>query len=160
MRRSPAQCAGGCGRPVRKRRGAKWCSPCITRKPKVVCRTCGEAFAIDMVVGRRCKPCMSKASHEKRVGETYGLAPGDYARLLEHQGGACFICQRRPGLKRLAVDHDHSCCAGPISCGQCVRGLLCRNCNRDVLGHLKDDPASLRRAIEYVESPPAKEVLG
>jgi hypothetical protein len=113
-----------------------------------------------MMRGPRCSPCNSKAAHEKRVQETYGLGPGVYQQLLDHQGGMCAICRRKPGLKRLAVDHDHSCCPGPVSCGKCVRGLLCRGCNRDVLGHLKDDPASLRRAADYIEHPPAKEVLG
>jgi hypothetical protein len=112
-----------------------------------------------MMNGPRCRPCASKKAHTKRVGETFGLAPGEYDQLLAHQGGRCYICHRKPVSKRLAVDHDHSCCSGPTSCGKCVRGLLCRNCNRDVLGHLKDDPEALRRAIAYLQSWPSKAVL-
>lgn len=112
-----------------------------------------------MMNGPRCRPCASKKAHTKRVGETFGLAPGEYDQLLEHQDGRCYICHRRPVSKRLAVDHDHSCCPGPTSCGKCVRGLLCRNCNRDVLGHLKDDVEAFWRAIYYLENPPAKAVL-
>lgn len=112
-----------------------------------------------MMNGPRCRPCASSKAHQKRVGETFGLQPGQYAALLAHQGGRCFICHRRPVSKRLAVDHDHSCCPGPTSCGKCVRGLLCRNCNRDVLGHLKDDVEALQRAIDYLRRPPAPEVL-
>jgi hypothetical protein len=111
------------------------------------------------MTGPRCKPCASAKNHEKRVADTYGLKPGQYAELLAFQGGVCFICRRKPGLKRLACDHDHSCCPGPVSCGKCVRGLLCRSCNRDVLGHLKDDVAALQRAIDYLTNPPARKVL-
>jgi hypothetical protein len=70
--------------------------------------------------------------------------------MLERQGGVCAIC----GLpcksgKRLSIDHDHSCCPGKGSCGKCVRGLLCMNCNNG-LGHFKDDPELLGTAIAYL----------
>jgi hypothetical protein len=107
----------------------------------------------------RCKACASSRAHGKRVQETYSITPGQYAQILAAQGGVCFICQRKPVAKRLACDHDHSCCPGPVSCGRCVRGLLCRSCNRDVLGHLKDDVAALQRAIDYLTDPPARAVL-
>jgi hypothetical protein len=80
----------------------------------------------------------------------------EYHELLEYQDGRCFICHRRPQSKRLAVDHDHSCCPGPTSCGRCIRGLLCRSCNRDVVGGLREDLEAFRRAIEYLTLPPAK----
>ena len=93
------------------------------------------------------------------MSEVYSITAAEYAAILAAQGGACFVCRRKPGAKRLAVDHDHSCCPGPVSCGRCVRGLLCRSCNRDVLGHLKDSVAALLRAVEYLQHPPAKRVL-
>jgi len=83
---------------------------------------------------------MSNAAHAKRIGEMYGLTAVEYAHLLEYQDGRCYICRRKPGLKRLAVDHCHD--------RGYVRGLLCRNCNRNVLGHLKEDHDALRRAIK------------
>lgn len=101
-------------------------------------------------------------AHNRRVAKVYGLdAEGVmYAALYEAQGGRCFICQRATGAtKKLSVDHDHACCDGPVSCGKCVRGLLCSPCNRGVIGHLRDDPEALLRAVEYLRRPPAQAVL-
>jgi hypothetical protein len=72
--------------------------------------------------------------------------------LYEAQGGRCYICQRATGARRrLAVDHNHAT-------GE-VRGLLCKPCNRDVLGHLRDNTEALQRAIDYLTNPPARRVL-
>jgi hypothetical protein len=49
----------------------------------------------------------------------------------------------------LAVDHDHGCCPGQRSCGKCVRGLVCRDCNA-MLGLARDNADSLRRAASYL----------
>ena len=127
---------------------------------KKTCRDCTEVFAPDMMAnGLRCKGCQRARLRAARVQKVYSISEDQYQALLAHQGGRCFICHKRPGVKRLAVDHDHSCCAGPTSCGKCVRGLLCRQCNRDVLGNLKDSVAALYRAIEYLEDWPARAAL-
>ena len=64
--------------------------------------------------------------------------------MLEEQGGACAICRSTsPGGKgRFHVDHDHVT--------QEIRGLLCHGCNT-TLGQVKDSPAALRAAAEYLE---------
>lgn len=87
-----------------------------------------------------------------RVRVFYGLDASDYTALLARQGGGCAICGRvtsRENGKSLAVDHDHSCCPGSKTCGDCVRGLLCDNCNVG-LGCFGDDFERLRRAAAYV----------
>lgn len=99
------------------------------------------------------------AAHGRWILQTYGITSEQYWALYGAQGGLCAICQRARGKgpdgtgrgKMLSVDHDHKT-------GE-VRGLLCGPCNRDVLGHLRDDPAALRRAADYVENPPARRVL-
>ena len=95
----------------------------------------------------------STASWSQRIYETYGITESEYWEIYEHQEGYCFICRRANGRrKRLSVDHCHA--TGT------VRGLLCTACNRNVLGHLRDDPEALRRGATYLDHPPAVEVLG
>lgn len=130
------------------------------------CAKCGgKKFVGD---GRWCQKCQKKKAtrarastraHGKRVADNFGITPEEYAALLEFQGGVCFICQRPPRSRRLAVDHDHALEVDGRATRESIRGLLCRNCNYVVLGHLKEEPAAYLRAISYLENPPAREVL-
>lgn len=92
---------------------------------------------------------------------TYSITEAQYQALYEAQGGLCALCRRAKGTgaKRLAVDHDHACCPGPVSCGECVRGLLCTSCNKGVFGHLRDEVAAFDRGKDYLLNPPARRVL-
>ncbi|QBI99508.1 endonuclease VII [Mycobacterium phage Ringer] len=93
------------------------------------------------------------AAWEKHLLELYGITADEYWQIYEAQGGRCYICRKGRGLrKKLAVDHDHRT-------GH-VRGLLDTPCNRNVLGHLGDDPEALQRGIDYLENPPAFAVIG
>ncbi len=99
------------------------------------------------------------AAHARRVTTTYGIGPNAYTAILDAQNGRCYICQRATGAaRRLAVDHDHTCCPAGGSCGQCVRALLCSPCNR-LLGHLRDNTDALHRAITVIRDRPAQAVL-
>ena len=78
--------------------------------------------------------------HRKRK---YGMTPDDYNTMLDKQNGGCAICGNRClTFKALSVDHDHE--TGT------VRGLLCNACNIS-LGKMKDSPALLRKAADYLE---------
>jgi hypothetical protein len=46
------------------------------------------------------------------------------------------------------VDHDHSCCPGRQTCGKCVRGLICRQCNT-AFGVLTEK--GVVRAVRYLK---------
>lgn len=108
---------------------------------------------------REVKKERRSASHGKYILATYNITAEQYEAIYLAQGSKCAICQRATGATRkLAVDHDHSCCAGPTSCGKCVRSLLCKPCNR-MLGHMRDDPEMAERAADYLRNPPGREVL-
>ncbi|AMS02685.1 endonuclease VII [Gordonia phage Yvonnetastic] len=94
--------------------------------------------------------------HARRLQAVYNLKLSEYEEILAHQGGKCAICQRATGKsRRLSVDHKHEKDGGGY-----IRGLLCGPCNRDVLGHLRDNVEALQRAIDYLTNPPAVEVIG
>lgn len=85
-----------------------------------------------------------------RIKTRFGMTPEQYYKMLERQGGLCAGCGTIPNGKKLAVDHDRSCCPQNKSCGDCVRGLLCSNCNT-ALGLLKDDKEVMIRLIGYLD---------
>jgi Recombination endonuclease VII len=70
----------------------------------------------------------------------------------------CGLCGKTLARKALAsqpvIDHDRQHCQSGSSCGQCVRGVLCRKCNTH-LGHLEALQAAglLDAAVEWVKSP-------
>lgn len=105
--------------------------------------------SVGQIAGRAsiCKDCCSIKSLKQ-----YGITEHQYNSMLEDQGNRCAICGScSPGSSgRWRVDHNHGCCPGEKSCGNCVRGLLCRTCNSG-LGFLHDDSILLRRAADYVE---------
>lgn len=75
----------------------------------------------------------------------YGIDADFYDQLLASQGHVCAICLNPETVsgRALAVDHDHT--------SGLVRGLLCGACNR-ALGLMRDDPAALARAAQYLRT--------
>lgn len=102
--------------------------------------------------GSSCKDCSKTAGWVRNLEKKFGLTPDEYHGLLDSQDGKCAICQTAPRNRNLAVDHDHKT-------GQ-IRGLLCTMCNHQMLGGAKDDVEILRRAVAYLDTPPALEVIG
>ena len=96
---------------------------------------------------------LSTQRWEQHIQKTYGIAPSEYWAIYEAQGGVCAICQRANGkVRRLAVDHDHK--TGMI------RGALCRTCNKQILGHSRDEIEFFERAAQYLRYPPAVSIIG
>jgi hypothetical protein len=88
---------------------------------------------------------------KRYLKRNYNISAKEYYELLENQGGGCAICgmtEEELG-QHLSVDHNHRCCPQrKKSCGMCVRGLLCPNCNNG-LGRFQDNPELLLKAFEY-----------
>lgn len=74
----------------------------------------------------------------------YNLEEDELKELYGIQGGKCAICDDPIQLmaKKTHIDHDHES-------GQ-VRGILCLGCNLG-LGHFRDDPQRLQKAITYLQ---------
>jgi Recombination endonuclease VII len=82
----------------------------------------------------------AKATQRTKKLRNYGLTQEQFQVMQAAQNSTCPICAQ-PFTKQPAIDHDHATGA--------VRGLLCRQCNAGI-GSLRDSPANLQRAIEYL----------
>ena len=82
----------------------------------------------------------------------YGLSREDVQAILQLQGGGCGLCgvTVQANGKRLSVDHCHD--------STFVRGILCEECNV-LLGRIEKNEGWMLRAIEYLASPPAQQIL-
>lgn len=78
------------------------------------------------------------------------LTVAEYEKILADQGGVCAGCKTETGEHLWNIDHDHGCCAGQWSCGECVRGLLCAPCNK-AAGFVEDNAETLLRLANYVD---------
>jgi hypothetical protein len=147
----------------------KVCTRCHSQKPlsefskdrrrrdglRQYCKECGVAYSTGWEAKnrdrrnayRRANPAPSNrgdARYGYHLQARYGLTLDDYADMAEAQDHRCAICGEA-GVRRLAVDHSHST--------QKVRGLLCDKCNL-ALGLFRDSPRIMKRAIDYVGTPP------
>ena len=104
-----------------------------------------ERYAADAVFREQAKSAARKRTPEQRrcnlLRGKYGIEPAEYDAILIKQGGGCAICGSIASRRYLHVDHCHKT-------GR-VRGLLCNTCNIG-LGHFKDDPERLSRAVVYL----------
>jgi hypothetical protein len=129
-----------------------------------ICRSCGQEKAADAYypggTGKPrpdCKDCTCLSKKQDRLTNpekwknyalrsVFGIGLQKYQQLFAAQSGRCAICGTTKAAGRwntlLHVDHDHQ--SGK------VRGLLCGHCNL-ALGNMKDDPARLRAAADYIE---------
>lgn len=80
----------------------------------------------------------------------YGISLDEKDAMLAAQGGVCAVCGTdEPKGHGWVTDHDHACCPTVESCGKCIRGILCNNCNL-ALGHAKDSVERLTALIAYL----------
>lgn len=140
------------------------------RAPRVLtCRVCGSEF--EKTSGGRdpgaCPDCRKvdyesrrpprkrtrEQTYEWRLARQYGgLTLPEREAMAARQGHKCYLCGTTETPEgRLHVDHDHSCCPGPTTCGKCIRGLICGRCNR-ALGLINEDTGTLRKMLTYLKA--------
>lgn len=132
------------------------CAWCGKRAPKGSWRPVGGPARTWPYI---CSDCTSPIGHLLGRLRKQHVPQEMMRRLLDDPG--CEICHRdivakirdpNTGRMRslLVVDHDHSCCPGVTSCGLCVRGLLCTQCN-SAAGLLGDDAVKALELGRYLE---------
>lgn len=149
--------------PLRKKRGQGAVQDMV-RRGIIECRRCGEHKPVSEcsklnasgVPRPYCKPC--NAEHVRL--DNYKVTKEFIDLLLRFQRGNCAVCgDAHTGGRAMAVDHDHACCPGQGSCGNCVRGLVCDTCNRFGLGWYEGLRPELRTfdlLNKYLADPPVK----
>lgn len=140
------------------------------------CVKCGEKKELELFSkgkqykdGRRgtCKQCHSnymvnyyrvnpdKIEQKRKLNSGHGvnvnwkrhhITKEQFDKLLSIYDGKCHSCKDR---KAVSIDHDHSCCSSRWSCGNCIRGILCNQCNT-ALGLLNDDVKKIKNLIKYI----------
>ncbi len=97
-----------------------------------------------------CKECRSEQKRayslsNQRRARQYSINVETLNLMLKK---GCEICGSH---ERLCIDHDHSCCPkNSVTCGQCVRGILCDPCNK-AIGIMEDNIENLMRAVKYLQ---------
>lgn len=116
-------------------------------------RACPDCRKADYEARRPPRKTTPEDRYRWRLARQYGLTVEQRDRMSDRQNGCCAICGVQEGPKvRLHVDHDHACCpTSGMSCGKCVRGLICGHCNR-TMGLLNEDPETLARMARYLKS--------
>ncbi len=137
-----------------KSTGVRAAQRALTSLGKKRCPVCREtkllsAFGSDRSCrdGRNayCRLCQAAHNKEMHYKHLYGLTQEQVLAGLRAHGGRCCVClSENSGDKRgrWHVDHDHVT-------GK-PRGVLCHHCNL-MMGHARDNPDTLRRAIRYLE---------
>ena len=135
------------------------------------CIKCKQSKQIDMFAkgskykdGRRgtCKKCHSEymtkyykdnpdklrtPGKKETNWKRHHITQEKYTSLLRMYDGKCHACKTNIATN---IDHDHQCCNKIRSCGKCVRGLLCHQCN-SALGLLGDSRQKIKNLLEYIK---------
>lgn len=133
---------------------------CRYHRENFICNKCKTPKKHDSL--GLCTSCYRKTEHmsltieKNRLIYVYNLTFSQFQSLLDKQDGKCAGCNKEhTDIDKLHIDHDHSCCPRPVrghrkTCGKCIRGLLCGDCNR-LIGLAKDNPSTLRSLADYLD---------
>ena len=115
------------------------------RKKEKPCNYC--RLAANKYRREKRKIDIDKLGYDPRRFKRHNTTKEAYDNLLSKYNGMCWICKIE---KAIHIDHDHNCCNDDsFSCGKCIRGVLCSNCNT-AIGLFKDNKNILKEAIKYL----------
>ena len=90
------------------------------------------------------KYLISDRSKVAQIKYSYKLSEEQFVKMMAN---GCEVCG---SYTKLVIDHDHSCCSSIPTCGRCVRGVLCWNCNV-AEGHLRGNVETVKALLNYLE---------
>ncbi len=105
------------------------------RQKTNICKVCGRL--------NNKKYDTKDVAKNRKLKTTYNISLVDYNTMLDKQNFKCAICNTDVPLGKGNFKVDHCHISGK------VRGLLCHHCNVGI-GHFKDDPSLLIKAIKYL----------
>jgi hypothetical protein len=99
-----------------------------------------------------CKVCVGIKQRLRK----HSLTQEQMDELIVEANGKCQSCNEDI-TDKFIVDHDHSCCelipsiknGWVYSCGKCVRGLLCNQCNI-IAGYIEKHPNKVNSVVGYL----------
>lgn len=115
-----------------------------------VCKACAAEYMKQYYLKNPDKAAVNRSRQALRdAGKDrftrHGITIGEYDKMVAKYDGNCWSCKERPATH---IDHDHKCCKKAYSCGQCIRGILCSQCNT-ALGLLQDNVDMINKLSEY-----------
>lgn len=156
----------GCTEPRRRVQAARYCEQHATSKAyewiqqhtiPTECAVCHEMRRINrQKVYQICSPCQDANTRLIQQAASHHVNQAQLVKLIHDP--SCTLCGKRfyvgrgRGKSGFVIDHDHSCCHGGKSCGQCIRGVLCSSCNLS-LGHVESmiGRATRDRLLAYLD---------
>lgn len=81
-----------------------------------------------------------------KLKNSFKLSEEQFVNLINDQDNLCAVCRINIPTQ---IDHDHSCCLKIPTCGNCIRGVVCKRCNI-LLGYLETDKNILQLALIYL----------
>lgn len=115
------------------------------------CKKCHSDYMIQYYEKNKDKKNLKNKMNSKPrpAWKRHNMTEIFWNQMLNKYQGLCHACKERPAY---AIDHDHDCCKGSHSkCGECIRGILCTQCNT-ALGLLKEDKKYIIGLGDYIKS--------
>lgn len=113
------------------------------------CKRCHTDYVLSYYDSNPDKKAAKNKMNSLYLGnwKRHGISKEQYIDMINQHKGKCHSCKDRDAV---SIDHNHSCCAGSTSCGKCIRGVLCNQCNT-ALGLLQDNKEKIKGLLKYLK---------